>query len=120
MGYIQVRYDSRVINYNRRGFIRLATSKSTLELIHTHLKLKTFFLPLCVYVSHTFPVLHRQGKLYCRGHLGLQNCCSITEFFLKPHSHPNCFYWGHQCSWILTPANSMQVSIMQFDNCNRK
>ena len=42
------------------------------------------------------------------------------DIFLKPHSHPSGFYWGHQCSWTLTPANSMQVSIMQFDNCNRK
>ena len=25
MGYFQVRYDSRVVIYNRRGFIRLAT-----------------------------------------------------------------------------------------------
>ena len=25
MGYFQVRYDSRVINYDRRGFIRLTT-----------------------------------------------------------------------------------------------
>ena len=25
MGYFQVRYDSRVINYDRRGFIGLAT-----------------------------------------------------------------------------------------------
>ena len=33
---------------------------------------------------------------------------------------PNGFYWGHQCSWTLTPTNSMQVSIVQFDNCNRK
>ena len=41
-------------------------------------------------------------------------------FYIKPHYHPNGFYWGHQCSWTLTPANSMQVSIMQFDNCNRK
>ena len=24
MGYFQVRYDSRVVNYDRRGFIRLA------------------------------------------------------------------------------------------------
>ena len=27
MGYFQVRYDSRVINYDRRGFIRLATGE---------------------------------------------------------------------------------------------
>ena len=41
--------------------------------------------------------------------------------FLKKHSHPNGFYWGHQISCTLTPAISMkQVSIMQFDNCNRK
>ena len=41
----------------------------------------------------------------------------LTYFcvFKKPHSHPNGFYWGHQCS-----SNSIQVSIMQSDNCNRK
>ena len=27
MGYFQVRYDSRVVNYDRRGFIRLATGQ---------------------------------------------------------------------------------------------
>ena len=41
-------------------------------------------------------------------------------FFIMPHSHYNGFYEGHQYSWTLTPANSMQVSIMQPDNCNRK
>ena len=40
--------------------------------------------------------------------------------FFKPHSHPNGFYCGHQCSWTLTPANSIQVSIIQSDNCNWK
>ena len=29
MGYFQVRYDSRVVNYERRGFIRLATGGVT-------------------------------------------------------------------------------------------
>ena len=28
MGYFQVRYDSRVVNYDRRVFIRLATDQS--------------------------------------------------------------------------------------------
>ena len=28
---------------------------------------------------------------------------------IKPHSHPSDFYWGHQCSWILTSENSMKV-----------
>ena len=33
MGYFPVRYDSRVVNYDRRGFIRLATDANfpTLE-----------------------------------------------------------------------------------------
>ena len=33
--------------------------------------------------------------------------------FLKHHYHPNGFYWGHQCSWTPTPANSMQVWRLQ-------
>ena len=28
MGYFQIRYDSRGINYDRRGFIRLATGQT--------------------------------------------------------------------------------------------
>ena len=28
MGYFQVRYDSRVVNYDCRGFIRLATGSN--------------------------------------------------------------------------------------------
>ena len=31
MGYFQVRYDSRVVNYNRRGFIRLAADLVKIE-----------------------------------------------------------------------------------------
>ena len=30
MGYFQVRYDSRAVNYDRRGFIRLATGREEL------------------------------------------------------------------------------------------
>ena len=29
MGYFQVRYDSKALNYDRRGFIRLATEHNT-------------------------------------------------------------------------------------------
>ena len=32
MGYFQVRYDSRVVNYYRRGFIRLATGAIVVSL----------------------------------------------------------------------------------------
>ena len=31
MGYFQFRYGSRVVNYDRRGFIRLATGETTLK-----------------------------------------------------------------------------------------
>ena len=37
MGYFQVRYDSRVVNYDRRGFIRLST-----EIIHLCVKAVIF------------------------------------------------------------------------------
>ena len=40
-------------------------------------------------------------------------------FLCKPHSHPYGFYWGYLSSWTLIPANIMQVSNMQSDNCNR-
>ena len=44
----------------------------------------------------------------------------LKRINIKPHSQPNGFYWGHQCSWTLTPASSMQVSIMQSDNRNKE
>ena len=34
---------------------------------------------------------------------------TLKPCFYQPRSHPNGFYWGQQCSWTLTPANSMQV-----------
>ena len=42
----------------------------------------------------------------------------IASFLCNPHSHPNSLYLGHQCSWTLTQANSMQVSNMQSDDYN--
>ena len=27
--------------------------------------------------------------------------------------------WGHQCSWTLTPASSMPITIIQSDDCNQ-
>ena len=35
MGYFQVRYDSRVVNYDRRGFIRLATVGTSICTMYT-------------------------------------------------------------------------------------
>ena len=33
MGYFPVRYDSRVVNYDRRGFIRLATGVDIINIV---------------------------------------------------------------------------------------
>ena len=44
----------------------------------------------------------------------------LGQLFIKPHSHTNGFYCGYQCSWTLIQAKSMQVSIMQFDDHNKK
>ena len=37
MWYFQVRYDSRVVNYERRSFIRLTTGLSTLNILKAQL-----------------------------------------------------------------------------------
>ena len=44
----------------------------------------------------------------------------LRRLLFKPHSYPNDFYWGQQMLMGPTRANSMQVSIKQSDNCNRK
>ena len=40
--------------------------------------------------------------------------------FFKLHCNPNSFSWSHQCLWTLKPANSMQISNIKSDDCNRK
>ena len=47
MGYFQVRYDSRVVKYECKMFIRLATGKSTLEMVHTQFKKNFYPRGLC-------------------------------------------------------------------------
>ena len=42
MGYFQVRYDSRVVNYDRRGFIRLATDWTIFENFRQHILVENF------------------------------------------------------------------------------
>ena len=46
MGYFQVRYDSRVVIYERKMFIRLATVNMALVIMTTLLKDRSFKLPL--------------------------------------------------------------------------
>ena len=69
----------------------------------------------CIYLF--FFTMHRQIltiKAYMVS-FGLKPRAAEWEVQMNPLSH-----WGHQCLWTLTPANSMQVSIMQFDDSNMK
>ena len=43
----------------------------------------------------------------------LQGAFTSHIVLYNPFSHPNDFYWGHQCSWTLIPANSMEVPNMK-------
>ena len=62
MGYFQVRYDSSVVNYDRRGFIRLATVLQVwTQLLHS-IQILTFL----IFWSNTiqlYCVLSRSGSL---------------------------------------------------------
>ena len=49
------------------------------------------------------------------GHLQIQT----VFYFITPTPTLIGFYWRHQCSWTLTPANNMQVHNMQSDDHNR-
>ena len=57
----------------------------------------------------------------CRRILTFQFPLSLSGkiIFINPHSYQNGFYCGHKCSWTLTPANCIQVAIMQSDDSNR-
>ena len=48
--------------------------------------------------------------------------CATRKFCVETDNCPTpilmAFNWGHLCSYTLTPVNSLQVSIMQSDNCN--
>ena len=51
--------------------------------------------------------------------LSLSNCCvtrrDSASSFRDPLPFLLGYYWAHQSSWSLTPANSMKISIMQSD-----
>ena len=85
----------------------------------------SFFTPLSLYFSHfnfAISISFFMFYLFSYWHyfvflmLSLMHTFSVYVSFLlvffKPHSHPNAFYWGHR-SRTLTPANTMQVPIMQ-------
>ena len=52
MGYFQVRYDSRVVNYDRRGFIRLATGQILLP-PYSFFVMSGSLAPLFIMCGHT-------------------------------------------------------------------
>ena len=74
-----------------------------------------FVLIFCNFTPHLKPIFLNNLVLSLFVYI-----LSPNIFFIKSHSHPYGFYWDLECSWTLTPANSMQVSKMQSDGCNRK
>ena len=63
MGYFQVRYDSRVVNYDRKGFIRLATDIRSLNLHHLHQIAPTFSVNFfCIENSPHFCIENSQKR----------------------------------------------------------
>ena len=64
--------------------------------------------------------LSKLHSLWRHSYFSSAVCASFLKFFLKHNYHHSGFYLGQQCSWTLTPANSMQDSIMQSDDRNRK
>ena len=74
-----------------------------------------FVLIFCNFTPHLKPIFLNNLVLSLFVYI-----LSPNIVFIKSHSHPYGFYWDLQCSWTLIPANSMQVSKMQSDGCNRK
>ena len=81
MGYFPVRYDSRVVIYERKMIIRLATG----FIFYIKVDICTYkgtyaivFLPLPVPGLSTAPNPIEAKELYTSGHQGLLNCF-ITE-----------------------------------------
>ena len=64
MGYFHVRYDSRVVYYDRRGFIRLATGHTEYEFNINQLEYRNYLsLEGSFYISHNvLPSSLNRGK----------------------------------------------------------
>ena len=68
-----------------------------------------------------FKKINRNLKSLFPKNIFLTNQVLLQFFsFFKLHCNPNSFSWSHQCLWTLKPANSMQISNIKSDDCNRK
>ena len=75
MGYFQVRYNSRVVNYDRRGFIRLATGVVSLaHKLNSHQQEAYYhFLPIGI-------ILFVPKRHYTKYHLTKCRCAVIMNW----------------------------------------
>ena len=73
------------------------------RLIHTLPPLKIVFDQFSIDFRANFKARDNFSK-----NSGPHNFDKLSHFFKAPLPP-----WGHKCSWTLTPANSIQVSIMQ-------
>ena len=77
MGYFQVRYDSRVVIYNRRGFIRLGTGLNLAADLGPVLAL------LLLYSGHRIFTYIIRGKYNCT-YLGRTSCLEVSLVETNP------------------------------------
>ena len=108
MGYYQVRYNSRVVIYNHRCFIRLTTGCMKLilfmskiyQIIDSYCREKVFYAN-----SDINPTLFETLNTRYLGMIQVKT----KNTFLNP--------FPAQCAWILTSVNIMQASsILPYNN----
>ena len=67
---------------------------------------------LFMWTSHRY-LLSMAGNHH-QACIGSWNKHKGNVFFKNPDTQTSVFDWGHQCSWTLTLAISIQISIIQF------
>ena len=92
MGYFQVRYDSRVVNYDHRGFIRLATEDiSILQEENTNLRWSvTVCLTSCLFCLNSAALISlSEQQFYLFGQI--QNCQTGGWPYSDTSTYGECF-----------------------------
>ena len=126
MGYFQVRYNSIVVNYDRRGFIRLATGSSPKHTINAFI----IYSQICaIFVlwkerkqtkrGRVRPIFKKnadakKAKYVVEGSNCFISCkCSnigICLFLLFSHSNLNLNYKGRCWDWDSNPEPQVEVA----------
>ena len=112
MGYFPVRYDSRVVNYDCRGFIRLATDGKIKVFNFDHLQQSSFAdQSFLANVGSKFCQTLNQPFKKCQTLIKL---CKSSQKFAKS-GHTGCpknkFFGGCNSSMVLSSHTIMQATV---------